>query len=121
MLVQGAAAQRVAKGAVAGCCCRVLLAGVFHCANALGLPKDLNLIDETISGDHVQHVFLYQNDVDIAAAVSLGKHAEPNATGTPSCSDPTGCISCAYYTKNMRPTTTFTRESSSVSYQGLNK
>ena len=34
-------------------------------------PKDLNLINETISGDHVQHVFLYKKDLNITQQLSL--------------------------------------------------
>ena len=34
-------------------------------------PKDLNLINETISGDHAQHVFLYKKDLNITQQLSL--------------------------------------------------
>ena len=34
-------------------------------------PKDLNLMNETILGDHVQHVFLYKHDLNITQQVSL--------------------------------------------------
>ena len=34
-------------------------------------PKDLNLINETISGDHVQHVFLYRKDHNITQQLFL--------------------------------------------------
>ena len=41
----------------------------FPCVPAY--PKDLNLINETISGDHVQHVFLYKKDLNITQQLSL--------------------------------------------------
>ena len=34
-------------------------------------PKNLNLMNETILGDHVQHVFLYKKDLNITQQVSL--------------------------------------------------